>query len=83
MRKPVRQCVSCRERREKADLIRLVNSNGCAVPDREYKADGRGAYICRDPKCIEMSRKRHALDRALKITVTDEVYDILKRMADE
>jgi predicted RNA-binding protein YlxR (DUF448 family) len=35
---------------------------------------GRGAYLHRDPGCIEIARKRKAVDRALKATVEPEFW---------
>ena len=62
-------------RREKIDLIRFVKQDNRIVVDKEYKASGRGAYLCRDKECIKKAKKIKALNRALKVNVADEFYD--------
>ena len=51
--RPIRQCIACRKKRPKAELLRVVRlrHNGLA-PDPAQKTDGRGYYICPDKKCI-------------------------------
>lgn len=74
---PLRKCVSCNERKEKKELIRIVASDGVAVIDRTLKLNGRGAYLCIDEKCILNAKKRKTLDRTLEIKTNDEFYDSL------
>ncbi len=80
---PMRQCVGCRESREKKDLIRIVKSgegDGIAIcVDRTGRANGRGAYLCDNLECLRRAKKNHALNRAFKINVADEIYDDLER----
>jgi predicted RNA-binding protein YlxR (DUF448 family) len=50
---PLRTCVACRKRREKAELLRwVVSASGTAEPDPEGRRPGRGAYLCRDEACL-------------------------------
>ena len=58
---PLRKCVSCNERKEKKELIRIVVSEGTPVLDKTSKLNGRGAYLCRDEKCIRNAQKRKAI----------------------
>lgn len=74
---PLRKCVSCNERKEKKELIRIVASDTEAVIDKTLRLNGRGAYICRDEKCILNAKKRKSLDRSLQINVTEEFYEFL------
>lgn len=76
---PLRKCTSCNERKEKKDLIRVVVSENEVVVDTSLKMNGRGAYVCRDEKCISNARKRKSLDRALQVNVPDEFYDLLEK----
>lgn len=72
---PQRQCMGCRERKEKRELIRVVRgTDGKVFLDFSGKAAGRGAYICPDPECLKKAQKSKALDRSLEVTVPDEVY---------
>lgn len=74
---PLRKCVSCNERKEKKDLIRIVVSDGTPIIDKTQKQNGRGAYLCRDEKCILNAQKRKVLDRSLEIKTNDELYELL------
>ena len=76
---PLRKCVSCNERKEKKELVRIVASEAGPVIDTTQKMNGRGAYLCKDEKCIMNAQKRKSLDRALEIKVTDDFYELLKR----
>lgn len=62
---PVRTCIGCGARRDKAELVRLVASAGQVVVDGEQRATGRGAYVC-DVRCAEKAVGRKALNRALR-----------------
>ncbi len=84
MREPQRQCVACRKSTGKKDLIRLVRTPGGEIMiDIRKRCDGRGAYICPDEACIELARKKHSIDRALKCHASDEIYESLKGMVHE
>ena len=74
---PLRKCISCNERKEKKELVRIVAADGVATIDKTLKMNGRGAYICKDEKCILNAKKRNSLDRALEIKTTDEFYELL------
>ena len=73
---PQRQCVGCREMKEKKPLLRVVTSpEGAVSLDFGGKKPGRGAYVCRDVECLRKARKSRALERALEIAIPPEVYD--------
>lgn len=75
---PMRQCMGCRERRAKREMIRVVRmTDGNVSLDFSGKLNGRGAYICPDPECLKKARKSRALDRSLEVTIPEEVYDRL------
>ena len=77
---PQRQCVGCRERKEKRELIRVVRSpEGGISLDFKGKKPGRGAYLCPDLECLKRARKSRALERALETAITPELYDELER----
>lgn len=71
--KPQRTCIICREVKDKRDLIRVVRTPaGQLMVDPTGKANGRGAYLCRQAGCWEKSLQKQRLAQALKITVTPE-----------
>ena len=64
---PLRTCVSCRQVREKRQLVRLVRRpEAIVVVDRTGRAPGRGAYVCADRRCVERLLKSGRLAQAFK-----------------
>ncbi len=81
---PQRQCVGCREMKNKKDLIRVVRSpEGRVSLDFKGKLPGRGAYVCPDPACLAKARKSRALERAFEEAIPPEVYDQLEQQMGE
>lgn len=77
---PQRQCMGCRERKPKRDMIRIVRAtDGQVRLDFGGKMNGRGAYICPDPECLKKVRKSKALDRSLEVPIPEEVYERLEK----
>ena len=75
---PQRQCMGCRERKEKREMIRVVRTTEGEVRlDFSGKLNGRGAYICPNPECLQKARKSKALERSLEVPIPEEVYDRL------
>jgi predicted RNA-binding protein YlxR (DUF448 family) len=67
--------VACRQEAGKGSLVRVVRrADGAAALDVSGRAHGRGAYLHRDPRCIEIARKKKALDKALKAVVKPEFW---------
>ncbi|MDE7242709.1 MAG: YlxR family protein [Oscillospiraceae bacterium] len=76
---PQRQCLGCREMKNKKDLIRVVRSpEGAVNLDFKGKMPGRGAYVCPQPECLKKVRKSRALERAFSVQIPDEVYGLLE-----
>lgn len=77
---PLRKCVGCQEMKEKKQLVRIVKlTDDEIVIDETGKKNGRGAYICRSILCYEKARKSKAIERSLKMNVSDDVYLELKK----
>jgi predicted RNA-binding protein YlxR (DUF448 family) len=76
---PLRKCVGCQEMKPKRELIRIVYNQtlGTVDLDPTGKKPGRGAYICRNVQCLTPARKKKALDRSLKTSVSDAIYETL------
>ena len=76
---PQRQCLGCREMKNKKDLIRVVRSpEGGISLDFKGKKPGRGAYVCPEPACLAKAKKSRALERAFSTAIPAEVYDLLE-----
>ena len=77
---PERQCMGCRERKNKRELIRVVRSpEGNVSLDFGGKMNGRGAYLCPDPECLKRAIRSKALDRSLEVTIPEDVYARLEK----
>ena len=77
---PQRQCMGCRERKAKRELIRVVRSpEGVVSLDFGDNKNGRGAYICPNPECLKKAIRSKALDRSLEVTIPEEVYQRLEK----
>ena len=77
---PQRQCMGCRERKAKREMIRVVRcTDGTVTLDFSGKLNGRGAYVCPDMDCLKKALKSRALDRALEVAIPQEVIDRLEK----
>ena len=73
VREVCRKCVSCGQIIEKSKLIRIIrNREGIVSLDKTGYAEGRGAYICREPSCIERSYRKNALERSFRAKIKTE-----------
>lgn len=80
MAEPLRMCAGCRERAPKKTLIRIVRTpEGKLILDARDKAPGRGAYICRKAECLKKAQKSRSIERALNITIPEDVYASLEK----
>lgn len=65
---PRRTCVGCRTTRAKPELVRIAATPDGVRVDPDQVLPGRGAYVCRNPECLEKIEraKGHPLRRALR-----------------
>lgn len=77
---PMRRCLGCNEHKPKAELLRVVRDpEGNISLDFKGKKSGRGAYICRDVKCLKKARKSRRIEKDLECVIPDEVYDAMEQ----
>lgn len=77
---PQRQCLGCREMKDKRELIRVVRApEGEISLDFKGKKPGRGAYLCPSEMCLKKARKSRALERAFSTKIPEEIYDALEQ----
>lgn len=69
---PLRTCVVCRTPADKRSLTRVVQTEAGVVVDPTGKRNGRGAYLCANADCWQRAASTTILDKALRITLTDE-----------
>lgn len=81
----LRRCVSCRERRDRSLLWRIIRQygDGVVLEGAETRAMGRSAYVCPSTNCIEDARRRKRLQRALRCQVSDSIYTALEERLKE
>lgn len=81
---PYRMCVVTRERFPKQELIRVVvNKEGIVTVDETGKLNGKGAYIKRDIDVLNKAISNKILDRTLGVTISDDIYNELRRVIGE
>lgn len=72
---PLRKCVACQEMIPKKELLRVVRTpEKEIIVDLTGKKSGRGAYLCFKSECLQLSKKRKSLEKALEIPIDDETY---------
>jgi len=76
---PLRQCVGCGEMKAKKELIRIIKAEDEVLLDATGRKNGRGAYICANPQCLQKARKSKGLERSLKVAIPPSVYESLER----
>lgn len=73
---PQRTCYGCRIKTDQKDLIRVGNGpGGLEVAGRT----GRGVYVCRSEACLTKLLDRDRLARALRLTVSKEAKEAIRR----
>ena len=82
--KPLRMCMVCRDMKPKQELIRIVKPKEYPPSvDHTFKAQGRGAYICRGGGCALQAEKRKVFERAFKTAIDRKLYETLRQLEDE
>lgn len=77
-KKALRKCVVTGEMLPKNSMFRVVLSPDKEVfLDETHRANGRGAYLQKDPAIIEKAKETGALNRSLKMEVPEEIYEEL------
>lgn len=75
---PLRKCVATGEMLPKKEMIRVVRSKeGEVSVDISGKKPGRGAYVSKSEKAIEIARKKNVLGHQLDVKIPEEIYDEL------
>ena len=73
----VRMCVICRNRKKKNELVKVVKNKTGDFSIPTIHTEGRGAYVCKNEKCIETAIKKHAFNRSFKCEVDKKIYEQL------
>ena len=82
--KQKRMCSYCRCMKEKTELFRVVLVKGTdPYLDSTFKAQGRGAYICKSIECINGGQKKHSLERSLSHKISENIYKEMSELIDK
>ena len=78
-KKPERRCISCNEKREKNELLRIVRTPEKNIEiDLTGKKNGRGAYICKSEVCLNKIIKSKKLERSFEIEIKSDFYEEIR-----
>lgn len=81
---PMRQCVGCGEMKSKKDMMRVLRSeDGAILLDMTGRKNGRGAYLCMNKECLVKAGKNRGLERSLKVSIPQEIYENLEKEFEE
>lgn len=67
-------CAVSREKHLKQEMFRIVRTPLGVFFDKEQKMMGRGIYIKKDLKTIELAYKKSILSRSLKCPVSEDLF---------
>ncbi len=78
---PMRRCLATNESFPKKELLRIVRTpEGEVKVDQTGKLNGKGAYLSRSEEALAIARKKKVFDRALEVTVPEEIYEEIERI---
>ena len=81
---PMRRCLATNEQCPKKELMRIVRTpEGEIKNDPTGKMNGRGAYLKKDIKAVELAQKKKVLQRALEVDIDDSFFDELKEYVNQ
>lgn len=70
----MRMCLLCRTRKTKPELLRLTkDAEGNLIYDPTQKKEGRGAYLCREERCLEKAVKKNRITDELAVRLKEEI----------
>ena len=71
--------MACNQKNDKYNLIRIVKMpNNEILIDNTGKLNGRGAYICKDIKCLEKVIKTNRIDKILGKKIDKKIYEDIR-----
>ena len=78
---PMRRCLATNESFPKKELLRIVRTpEGEVKVDQTGKMNGKGAYLSRSMEALQIAKKKKVLDRALEVSIPEEIYEEIERI---
>ena len=75
--KQVRKCVACRLCKPQNEMLRLSRIDNEFVFDTNQKLGGRGAYVCLENSCLNLTIKKRLFNKSFKTNINLEIYEKL------
>lgn len=69
-----RRCVACRKNKQQNEMLRIAKRENEFLIDMQHKIGGRGAYICKDAQCLQLTIRKRLLNKAYKMNVGENIY---------
>ena len=84
MRKTItRICAFTRVSYNRESMFRVVKTPNHEIKiDLTYHLPGRGVYLSKDKEVISNAKKRHSLEKSLKVVDCQSIYDELIKLLD-
>ncbi len=71
-------CAYSRKKNDRQSMFRVVKTPNHEIHiDSTYVLQGRGAYLSKDKEVIMSAKKRHILEKHLKVVDCQNIYDQL------
>ena len=82
MRKIVlRTCACSRKLLDRSLMFRVVKTPNHEIKiDLTYHLPGRGVYLSKDKETINLAKKRHIIEKNLKVVDAQVIYDELLKL---
>ena len=79
----LRTCAYSRKVNDRQTMFRVVKTPNHEIKiDLTYRLQGRGVYLSKDKEIISNAKKRHTLEKSLKVVDCQNVYDELIELLD-
>ena len=79
----LRTCAYSRLVNDRQTMFRVVKTPNHEIKiDLSYHLQGRGVYLSKDKEIISNAKKRHTLEKSLKVIDCQNVYDELIKLLD-
>ena len=79
----LRTCAYTRRVNDRQTMFRVVKTPNHEIKiDLTYHLQGRGVYLSKDKEVITNAKKRHSLEKCLKVVDCQNVYDELIELLD-
>lgn len=69
-----RKCVACRNVLHQSNMLRVARVEDMFHIDYQQKLGGRGAYVCKNKQCIELTIKKRLFNKSFKTNVDSNLY---------